>query len=56
MNGKHCIKVKLKINVNIIVMMKTAEEMLSIYLLVEIMVHLKEIPPGNYTLCSVFAG
>jgi hypothetical protein len=37
-------------------MMKTAEEILSIYLLGEIMVQLKEVPPGNYTLCSVFAG
>jgi hypothetical protein len=36
--------------------MKNAEELLSIYLLGDIMVHLKEIPPGNYTLCSVFTG
>jgi hypothetical protein len=38
------------------VVMKIAEEKLSIYLLGEIVVHLKEIPPGNYTLYSVCAG
>jgi len=43
-------------NVDIIVMMKTAKEILSMHLLGEIMVQLKEIPSGNYTLCSVFAG
>ena len=49
-------EVKCTINIDIIMMMEIAEEILSIYLLGEIMVHLKEIPPGNYTLCSVFAG